>query len=42
MSENHQHIAAVAARYVRFADDEARGRSPLYEQLARGVAGDRE
>jgi hypothetical protein len=42
MSENHPHIAAVAARYVRFADDEARGRSPLYEQLARGVAGDRE
>src|SRR6185312_7670698 len=26
----------------RFADEEARGRSPLYEELARGVAGDHE
>jgi hypothetical protein len=34
--------AADSAQYCRFADDEARGRSPLYEQLARGVAGDRE
>jgi Uncharacterized protein conserved in bacteria (DUF2332) len=42
MSEDKQHAAAVAAQYVRFADDEARGRSPLYEQLARGVAEDRE
>jgi hypothetical protein len=31
---------ALAARYTRFADDEARGRSPLYDSLARGVAGD--
>ena len=30
----------VATHYVRFADEEARGRSPIYEQLARGVAGD--
>jgi hypothetical protein len=29
-------------RYRRFADDEARGHSPLYEAMARGVAGDRE
>jgi hypothetical protein len=42
MGEEQQHAAAVAAQYVRFADDEARGRSPLYEQLARGVAEDRE
>lgn len=32
--------ARLAARYVRFADEEARGRSPLYEELCRGVAGD--
>ena len=32
----------TAARYLRFAEEEARGRSPLYEVLARGVAGDRE
>jgi hypothetical protein len=42
MSEQHQHTAELAAQYVRFADDEARGRSPLYEQLARGVAEDRQ
>ncbi len=42
MSADEQHAAAVSAQYVRFADDEARGRSPFYEQLARGVAGDRE
>jgi hypothetical protein len=32
--------AAIAGRYVRFADEEARGRSPLYEAICRGVAGD--
>jgi hypothetical protein len=32
----------VAERYRRFAEREARGRSPLYEQFARGVAGDPE
>ena len=37
-----QPLVALAARYTRFADEEARGRSPLYEELARGVAGDRE
>ncbi len=30
----------IAARYTRFADREVRGRSPLYEVLARGVASD--
>jgi hypothetical protein len=34
--------AGVAARYLRFAQEEARGRSPLYESLAGGVAGDPE
>jgi hypothetical protein len=28
--------------YARFAANEARGRSAAYEELARGVAGDRE
>ncbi|MEZ3161654.1 DUF2332 domain-containing protein [Microbacterium sp. BWT-B31] len=32
--------AAVAERFERFARDEAAGRSALYEQWARGVAGD--
>lgn len=32
----------IAARYVRFADTEAHARSPIYEGLARAVAGDRE
>lgn len=32
----------LAAVYRRFAEDEARGRSELYVELARGVAGDRE
>ncbi len=30
----------ISARYLRFAEDEARGRSPRYEAFARGVAGD--
>src|SRR5579871_892319 len=30
----------IAARYRRFAVDEARGRSPLYEAIALGVAED--
>jgi hypothetical protein len=34
--------AALAAWYRRFAEEEARGRSPLYEALADGVAGDRD
>jgi hypothetical protein len=29
---------SIAARYRRFADQEAQGRSPLYEAFARGVA----
>jgi hypothetical protein len=32
--------ADLAARYIRFADEEARGRSPLYEAIAHGVAAD--
>ena len=35
-----EQLAAIAARYQRFARHEARGRSPLYEQLANAVAGD--
>lgn len=31
----------LSKRYLRFADEEARGRSPSYEHLTRGVAGDR-
>lgn len=37
-----QEIAALSARYARFAEAEARGRSPLYEDIARRIAGDRE
>ena len=35
-------LAEIAQRYVRFADTEAHGRSPLYEELARAAAADRE
>src|SRR4051795_13520759 len=34
--------ARIARAYVRFAEAEARGRSPLYEALALGVASDPE
>ncbi len=30
----------IVARYLRFADDEAHGRSPSYERFARSIAGD--
>ncbi len=30
----------LSERYIRFADNEARGRSPLYEALARGTSDD--
>ncbi len=33
--------AQISARYTRFAADEAHGKSPLYEDLARRIAGDR-
>ncbi|MEV6926234.1 hypothetical protein AB0M46_17300 [Dactylosporangium sp. NPDC051485] len=33
---------STAAEYLFFADSMARGSSPLYERLARGVAGDEE
>jgi hypothetical protein len=42
MALNRQDLARIAARYIRFAEEEAHGRSPLYEQLARGIAEDRE
>src|SRR5438067_2805788 len=32
--------ARLSAAYRRFAEEEARGRSPLYEELARGIATD--
>lgn len=38
---DEQHSADISARFIRFADEEAHGRSPLYEELARGVASDR-
>lgn len=37
---SHPVSASVAARYLRFAEQEAAGRSPLYEALARAVAAD--
>jgi hypothetical protein len=33
-------FARIGSSYRRFADHEARGRSPLYEEVAREVAGD--
>jgi len=39
---NEQDLARLSARYLRFAGDEVRGRSPLYEAIARGVAADEE
>jgi hypothetical protein len=35
-------IDLISARYLRFADEEARDRSPLYEAITRGVADDTE
>jgi hypothetical protein len=34
--------ASISARYRRFAETEARGRSPLYEAVSLGVAGDQD
>jgi hypothetical protein len=34
--------ARLSAAYRRFAEDEAHGKSPLYEELARGIAADEE
>lgn len=39
---DEQAFAALSARYRRFADVEAAGRSPLYAALARRIAEDRE
>jgi hypothetical protein len=38
MNDAYTHISA---RYSKFAEDETHGKSPLYEDLARRVAGDR-
>ena len=32
----------LAARWIRFADQECRGYSPLYERISRAIAGDEE
>ena len=37
-----QDSARVSTAYLRFAKDEVRDRSPLYNQLSRGVASDPE
>ncbi|MBX3501086.1 MAG: DUF2332 domain-containing protein [Alphaproteobacteria bacterium] len=38
MDDQERH--RLAARYLRFAEEEARGRSPLYEGITRGIVGD--
>jgi len=40
--QQHDERARLRAAYRRFAEDEARGKSPLYERLARSVADDNE
>ena len=42
MSEDRSEPARISRAYLRFAEVEARGRSPLYDALARGVAADPE
>jgi len=42
MSEDRSEPARISRAYLRFAEVEARGRSPLYDTLARGVAADPE
>ena len=42
MSEDRSESERISRAYLRFAEVEARGRSPLYETLARGVAADPE
>jgi hypothetical protein len=37
-----QQAAELSAQYIRFAQEEARGRSPLYEAFGRGIARDQE
>jgi len=41
MNMSEQEFAGIAARYVRFAEAEACGRSALYEEFAHGIANDR-
>jgi len=42
LSEDRSESERISRAYLRFAEVEARGRSPLYETLARGVAADPE
>ena len=42
MSATDPTPGSLSERYIRFAENEARGRSPLYEALARGAARDAE
>lgn len=42
MKMHDQDFANLSDRYIRFAEEEARDRSPSYAALARGVAEDRE
>jgi hypothetical protein len=42
MSEDQSESERISRAYLRFAEVEAHGRSPLYEALARGVAADPE
>ena len=37
-----QDAARLSTAYLRFAEDEVRDKSPLYGELLRGVASDRE
>jgi hypothetical protein len=40
VTDDEDVLANISQRYQRFADKEARGRSPLYEQCARAIATD--
>ncbi len=40
MPDHEDVLTSISRRYQRFADREARGRSPLYDQFARAVAAD--
>jgi hypothetical protein len=40
VSDDEDVLTSISRRYERFADTEARGRSPLYEQCARATAAD--
>ncbi|MBV8771773.1 MAG: DUF2332 family protein, partial [Deltaproteobacteria bacterium] len=40
MAAEENSFKQIASGYLKFAEGEARGRSVLYEDLARGIAGD--